>query len=130
MSRFINRTQELDFLNRKFRSKESELLIIYGRRRIGKTELILKCCEEKNYLYFMGRLESKEDTLKRFNHLLIEKFEDKLLLNNPLKNWDAVFEYMAGKSHERIILVLDEFTFLVERFPEIVSILQDKWDSL
>ena len=130
MSRFINRTQELDFLNRKYRSKESELLIIYGRRRIGKTELILKCCEEKNYLYFMGRLESKEDTLKRFNHLLIEKFKDKLLLNNPLKNWDAVFEYMAGKSHERIILVLDEFTFLVERFPEIVSILQDKWDSL
>lgn len=130
MNRFINRTQELDFLNRKYRSKESELLIIYGRRRIGKTELILKCCEEKNYMYFMGRLESKEDTLKRFNHLLIEKFKDTILLNNPLRSWDAIFEYIAGKANERIILVLDEFPFLVEKFPEIISILQDNWDSL
>ncbi len=129
MSRFINRKQELEFLNKKYKSHEPELLIIYGRRRIGKTELILKFCEDKNYLYFMGRLESKEDTIKRFNHLFIEKFNDKILLNNPLSNLDAIFGYIAEKSKERIVIVIDEFPFLVEKFPEIVSILQDAWDS-
>lgn len=129
MSRFINRKQELEFLNKKYKSNQSELLIIYGRRRIGKTELILKFCENKSNMYFIGRLESKEDTLRRFNNLLIEKFNDNFLLNNPLMNWDAILDYLADKSKDRAIIVIDEFPFLVEKFPEIISILQDKWDS-
>ncbi len=129
MSIFINRKQELEFLNKKYSSSNAELLIIYGRRRIGKTELLLQFCQQKPHLYFMGRLESREDTIKRFNHLLIEKFNDTVLLNHPRNNWDSLFEYLAEKSNERIILVIDEFTFVVEKFPEIVSILQDKWDS-
>ena len=129
MSRFINRIQELEFLDKKYKTSNAELLILYGRRRIGKTELILKFCNSKNHLYFIGRLESKEDTLKRFNNLLIEKFADSTLLNNPLMNWDAIFDYILKKSNERFILIIDEFPFLVEKFPEIVSILQDKWDS-
>ncbi|MEK6857947.1 MAG: ATP-binding protein [Nanoarchaeota archaeon] len=129
MSQFVNRKQELEFLNKKYKSHESELLIIYGRRRIGKTELLLKFCEDKKNLYFMGRLESREDTIKRFNHLLIEKFNDNILLNNSLSNWDAIFRYISEKSKERLVLVIDELPFLVEKFPEIISILQDMWDS-
>ena len=129
MSIFINRKQELEFLNRKYNSKEAQLLVLYGRRRIGKTELILECCKNKDNLYFIGRLESKEDTLKRFNNLLIEIFDDKNILNSPFQNWDSIFGYLAEKSKKRIILVIDEFPFLVERFPEIISIMQDKWDS-
>ncbi len=129
MRKFINRKQELEFLENKYHSHQAELLIIYGRRRIGKTELLLKFCENKDFIYFMGRLESKEDTLRRFNHLLIEKFKDKMLLNNPLGNWDALLDYLSTKLKERLILVIDEFPFLVDRSPEIVSVLQDKWDS-
>src|SRR3989344_324550 len=129
MSIFINRKQELEFLNRKYNSKEAQLLVLYGRRRIGKTELILEFCKNKENLYFIGRLESKEDTLKRFNNLLIEIFDDKNILNSPFQNWDSIFGYLAEKSKKRIILVIDEFPFLVERFPEIISIMQDKWDS-
>jgi AAA+ ATPase superfamily predicted ATPase len=50
-------------------------------------------------------------------------------LNNPLANIEAVFDYLVEKSSKRIVLVFDEFPFLVDRFPEIISILQDKWDS-
>jgi len=129
MRNFINRTRELEFLNKKFNSKQAELIILYGRRRIGKTELVLKFCENKEYLYFMGRLESKEDTIKRFNNLLIEKFNDKKLLNSKLQNWDSIFDYITEKSEKRIILMIDEFPFIADRFPEIISIIQDKWDS-
>jgi len=129
MNKFINRKKELEFLEQKYKSNKAELLILYGRRRVGKTELVLKFCESKNYFYFMGRLESKEDTIKRFNNLFIEKFKDSSLLNSPLSNFDAIFDYLVEKANERIIFVFDEFPFLVDRFPEIVSILQDKWDS-
>ena len=129
MSRFINRKKELKFLEQKYKSGKAELIILYGRRRIGKTELVLKFCENKNLFYFMGRLESKEDTIKRFNNLLVEKFHDSTLLNNPLSNLDAVFDYILEKSSERMVFVLDELPFLVDRFPEVISILQDKWDS-
>lgn len=77
----------------------------------------------------MGRLESREDTLKRFNHLLIEGFNDKNLFNSPLQNWDAFLNYLAEKTDKRLLLIIDEFPFLVERFPEMVSVLQDNWDS-
>ena len=129
MRKFINRKNELEFLEKKYSSGSAELIIIYGRRRIGKTELIIKFCKDKEHLYFMGRLESKEDTIKRFNNLIIEKFNDKSLLNSPLQNWDAIFDYLAENSRKKYILIIDEFPFLVDRFPEIVSIIQDKWDN-
>ena len=129
MSKFVNRKQELKFLEEKFKSDKAELLIIYGRRRIGKTELILNFCKNKEYLYFMGRLESREDTLKRLNNLLIEHFHDKNLLNSPIQNVDAFFEYLAEKADKKLIFIIDEFPFLVDRLPEIVSIIQEKWDS-
>jgi uncharacterized protein len=129
MSIFYNRFLELKFLNDKYKSKTAELIILYGRRRIGKTNLILEFCKNKNHFYFMGRLESRNDTIKRFNNLLIEKFNEVSLLNNPLSNLEAIFDYISEKANQKIIVVIDEFPFLVDRFPEIISILQDKWDS-
>lgn len=129
MSRFINRREELKFLDSKYSSKNAEMIILYGRRRIGKTELVLKFCDNKIVFYFMGRLESREDTLKRLNNLIVEKFKDSSLLNNPLSNLEAVFDYLAEKCDKRLVLVFDEFPFLVDRFPEVISLLQDKWDS-
>jgi len=116
-------------LEKKYKSGRSELLVMYGRRRIGKTSLILKFSGDKDALYFMGRLESREDTLRRFNNLLIAKFNDENLLNSPLQNFDAIFGYISNKCDKRMVLVIDEFPFLVDKFPEIVSVLQDKWDD-
>ncbi|MCD4780030.1 MAG: hypothetical protein K8S27_05700, partial [Candidatus Omnitrophica bacterium] len=45
--KFVNRTRELEFLQRKYNSKEAELIIIYGRRRIGKTELLNEFAKDK-----------------------------------------------------------------------------------
>ena len=126
--KFINRRKELEFLEKKYRSSKAELIILYGRRRIGKTELISRFCSNKKSAYFLGRLESKEDTIRRFNSLLIESFKDTAILNNPLKSWDNIFDYL-GEKKERVILVIDEFPFVAERSPEVISVLQDKWDS-
>ena len=129
MVKFINRKKELNFFEEKYLSKKSELIILYGRRRIGKTELLLNFSKNKKILYFLGRLESNRDTIKRFNDLFIKFFNDMQLLSHPLLNWDAIFDYLIEKSsEERLVLIIDEFPFLIERFPEIISVMQDKWD--
>jgi len=128
--KFINRQQELDFLRKKYNSNLPEFIILYGRRRIGKTELLNEFSKDKKPLYFMGRSESKEDTLRRFNLLLMEYFNDISLARSPLLRWDSFFEYLAGKTNKRLVLIIDEFPLIVEKFPEILSIMQDKWDNM
>jgi len=130
VSIFIDRTDELDFLEKKFKSASAELLILYGRRRIGKTELINKFLENRGGIYFLGRLESRADTLKRLNYVLMDFFKDVSLSRSPIRDLDEFFEYLAGKSGKRLVIAIDEFPFIVERFPECLSVLQDKWDSL
>lgn len=126
---FVNRSQELAFLEKKYRSTQAELLILYGRRRVGKTELLLRFCEKKKSAYFLGRLESREDTLRRMNQLLIETFDDKKILNHPFTHWDQIFHYLAEQAQKNMVFIIDEFPFIVEKFPEVVSIVQDHWDS-
>jgi AAA+ ATPase superfamily predicted ATPase len=45
--KFINRNQELDYLNKKWKSKNSNFVIIYGKRRVGKTELVKQFTKNK-----------------------------------------------------------------------------------
>ncbi len=126
--KFINRKAELEFLQRRLDSSDAEMIILYGRRRIGKTELVIHFAKDKQSLYFLGRLESREDTIKRFNALLVERFSDTTLLTHPLPNWDGLFDYLSIKADNKLLVVIDEFPFIVERFPEILSTLQDHWD--
>lgn len=128
--KFIDREPELAFLEKKYQSATAELIIIYGRRRIGKTHLIHEFLKNKKpALYFLCRLESQVDALRRFNLHLMRTFDDLMLAERPLRDWDAIFDYIAEKAHQRVIIVIDEFPFLIERTPEIVSLLQDHWDS-
>lgn len=126
---FIDRSDELAFLERKHASSEAELLIIYGRRRVGKTELVLHFSKDLPKLYFLGRLESRADTIKRLNDLLIAQFHDNELLHSPVRGWEGFFDYLGRKSQTRLVVILDEFPFIVAKFPEVPSLIQDKWDS-
>jgi AAA+ ATPase superfamily predicted ATPase len=126
---FIDRAEELAFLERKFASDEAELLIIYGRRRVGKTELLLHFSKDLQRLYFLGRLESRADTLKRLNDLLVERFGDAALLRSPVRSWEAFLDYLGRKAEKRLLVIIDEFPFVVSKFPEVTSVFQDRWDS-
>ena len=54
MKEFIGRKKELEFLNKEYNKKESSLIILYGRRRIGKTALINEFIKDKNAIYFLA----------------------------------------------------------------------------
>ena len=65
ITKFVDRNEELKLLNKNWKKNEAQFIVIYGRRRIGKTELIKQFIKNKNGIYFLGRLESKKDQLEK-----------------------------------------------------------------
>lgn len=128
---FIGRNKELGSLSERFESNKAEFLIIYGRRRIGKTELVKKfifTCGSG--IILIGREESKKLQLDRYSRILAEYFDDDLLKKQGFTDWDAFFEYIYQQAKEkRFILALDEFPYLVKDEKALPSILQDYWDN-
>jgi len=128
ITKFIDRVEEIQSLDNRWKQNEAQFIVIYGRRRIGKTELIKQFMKNKKGIYFLGRLESKKDQLNRISKCLSDFFSDPVLSLSPLTSWDAVFEYINEKN-EKIILTIDEFPYVVKTSPELLSVLQDHWDN-
>ena len=66
---FINRHQELAALERMFRSEIAEFFVLYGRRRIGKTELLLQFCKNKRSIYFLASQLKERDHLQQLTEI-------------------------------------------------------------
>lgn len=128
MSVFINRQRELSLLNQRFDSTKAEFVVIYGRRRIGKSELIDQFTNNRG-IRLLAREESKTLQLRIFAHKLGEFFNDDLLKKTEFTGWDGFFEYLSGRVDERIVIAIDEFPYLVKEDPGLPSILQDYWDN-
>ena len=128
MSVFINRTRELSLLKERFDSNRAEFVVIYGRRRIGKSELIDQFIQN-NGIRLLAREGSKTLQLRIFVQKLGDYFDDDLLKKTEFTGWDGFFEYLSIKADERIIIAIDEFPYLVKEDPALPSILQDYWDN-
>ena len=125
---FVNRNEELAILNNTLRSDRAELFILYGRRRVGKTELLKQILTaNKNAVYFLGRFESQKDMVLRLSNIVAEKFNDERLAKFPFRDLDEAFHYFAGK--KGLVIILDEFPYMVSSNPALPSIMQDYWDN-
>ncbi len=130
ITKFINRDKELDMLEDAWRKDAAQFIVIYGRRRVGKTALIKEFIKNKKAIYFLGRLESRVDALKRLSRILAKTFADPLIEKQILQSWDAALEYIYQKSiGERLAVILDEFPYIVKTSPQILSVLQEFWDE-
>jgi AAA+ ATPase superfamily predicted ATPase len=129
--RFINRNQELAFLNDEYNKDSSSLVIIYGRRRIGKTALIKNFIQNKPALYFLAAEEMESQNIANLKDLMIEFTSSSLLKKNFNFTWDDLFEVFKDyKKNERKILVIDEFQYLGKINKSFPSIFQREWDNL
>ncbi|ASJ00094.1 ATP-binding protein [Thermococcus gorgonarius] len=125
-SKFVDREAELNFLRERYRSGKAELIILYGRRRIGKTYLLRKFLEEVGGLYLLA--EENETNLEDFSSRLADYFNDPFLRENPIRSWGAFFTYLAGKSSERLVVVIDEVQYLAKADKGFLSTIQKYWD--
>ena len=126
--KFIDRSQELSLLETLFSSKKPKLVLLYGRRRVGKTALLRQFADKHKCLYLLACQESERDQLKRLGTHIADFFQDKVVEMNPFTTWDALFTYINTKTTPSPI-ILDEFPYLVQSNKSLPSILQDYWDN-
>ena len=94
---FKNRVTELKFLENLAREKKPKLVILYGRRRVGKTELLNEFTKRHQALYLLARQESEKEQLRKISEETANFFQDDFLKINPFQNYDALFTYLAQK---------------------------------
>lgn len=125
---FINRQEELEFLTRIYEKKDKQLVILYGRRRIGKTELLTHFSLDKKAIYFLADKRGTLNNAQRFALMCSEYFKD---LNPEIKNFDEVFQYIKNRiKEEKLIIIIDEFSYLVEKDDSVPSVFQLIFDEV
>jgi len=124
---FKNRKKELALFEELCNSGKSKLIIFYGRRRVGKTELLKEFLSKHKGLYLLARQESEKEQLVKFSTQISEFFKDNVLKVNPFISWDALFTYLFEKP--RMPIIFDEFPYAVQASKKLPSILQDYWDN-
>lgn len=127
---FIGRTSELATLNAEL-ERGSGFVVIYGRRRVGKTTLIKEFIKDKRAFYFLATTESEAQSMKRFAGVLSRTTKHPMLSKVTFTDWLDLFQVVADDHpDEKKVLVIDEFPYLVKTNPDFPSILQNAWDEV
>ncbi|MBI5066297.1 ATP-binding protein [Candidatus Woesearchaeota archaeon] len=125
---FLNRTEEMNFLKESYNKKGFQFLVFYGRRRVGKSELLTNFCVSKPSLYFLANTRGTRQNIERLTELAAKHFGD---FKPELKNFHEFFEYLINKTkNERFIVCIDEFSYLLEKDPDLASDFQIIIDML
>ena len=125
---FHDRTRELDALLDHWSSGRAELLVVYGRRRIGKTYLLRRFSGTRPAVYYTAARLPETQQLREIGVLFGDHLDDDLLRENGFRDWDQLLR-LLGRLEDRILLVLDEYPYLVESSPGLSSRLQRAWDE-
>ncbi|MBN1313445.1 MAG: ATP-binding protein [Anaerolineae bacterium] len=129
---FVDRYVELDQLQNLYASDRAELFVLYGRRRVGKTELLRAFCENKPHIFFIAKLSSDKEQLATFSQQVYEFSHGEVPDGFTFPSWEAAFRALADlplPDAERPVVVMDEFTYLISGNKSIPSILQKVWDE-
>lgn len=119
---FYDRTEELEALRAAFDSPGSDLFVVYGRRRVGKTELLKEFCADRPHIYFLAAQEAEPRQREKFVNQVAAYFEER---PPRIDEWTSAFEYLAEKCHEEaVVVVIDEFPYLVEENDSVPSYVQ------
>lgn len=130
ISNFINRDEELSLLEKEWKKTAGSLLILHGRRRIGKTRLLMEFCSNKKGIFYIAEDTSSQIQLNGLKEKFAELAGDSLLKTLEIKDWDQLFNYFTKNApQERYYLVIDEFTYLIKSDKRILSVLQKYWDT-
>lgn len=125
---FLNREQELAFLEEKWRESKAQFIVLWGKRRVGKTELVKQFITDKPHIYFLAESTSEREQLIRFSHSVARLFKEPLLETRGFASWEESFRYIKEKN-KRFVLVIDEFPYLIFSNPSIPSLFQKGWDE-
>jgi len=123
---FVDREKELRGLEDVWESDNAGLVMIYGRRRMGKTELVKRFMEEHGGFYFLARQQKPYMELGRFRERYARKYN--IFLRG--ETWEEIFREIREKVTDRQAIIIDEFPYWVVKDSAILSEFQYIWDEI
>ena len=125
---FIGRQEELRKFENRYRSGNAELIILYGRRRVGKTEFLRKFTEDKDVFFFSATESEDHEQRERFKQRMLSSgFDGEPAL---LNDWENIFRNMKKLKHKgKKLVIMDEFQHIFTGKRSVPSILQNVWDE-
>ena len=131
MVKFENRSRELAALERAAGATPG-MVVVSGRRRVGKTALLDRFAADRQSVFLPGTRAPVHEALRRFEERLRAALPPEpgdLLDLGHLETWDAALGYLLARTRSRpLLVVFDEFPYLVESDPSLPSTLQARWD--
>lgn len=128
--KFLGRQEELSALEREYANGHG-FVVIYGRRRIGKTTLIKEFIKNKKALYFLADMESERQNMNKLTRKMAEFIGQPYLADVRFDSWQKLFAAFADSDPDRQkIFVIDEFQYLVQSDPAFPSVFQEVWDEI
>lgn len=130
---FVGRDRELKKLDELYREQGFQFVVIYGRRRVGKTMLINEFLKKKRSVYYMAVEGTAKENLSGISKaLLAEKNGDFYMPEFP--DFESLLSYIDhlcknADHEERLVIAIDEFPYLAASYPAISSMLQSHIDQ-
>ena len=123
MAQFVDREFELDQLTDCYESDSAEFVVIYGRRRLGKSELVRQSIADRDDAVYYQAVESTaQNQLEQFVDTATATFPS---IGNVRRDWEVLLESLG---EEEAIVIIDEFPFLIEEDDSLPSRIQRVWD--
>lgn len=131
MRRFVDREQEMATLQSEYDRDGSALVVLYGRRRVGKTTLISEFIKNKKALFFLASEESESQNRLAFQEKAADFLNSDLLKNVEVKSWDVLFRAIINTHFDsKPVIILDEFQYLGKSNPAFPSVFQRIWEEI
>lgn len=120
---FIGRKKELADLNELYAQDRFQLFVLYGRRRVGKTTLLNEFCKGKDAIFYSAEQSNNKLNLEKFSELVFSFYNETNL--EAFSSWTNALSYIDERQKEkRLVLVIDEFPYLVKKNKALLSELQ------
>ncbi len=128
---FIGREAELTFLEEKYTETKGQLIVLYGRRRVGKTETLKEFCKGKPHFFYSCTQSTDRVQLNRFSKQLLKENIPASQYISAFEDWEAAFHSFSDLPYgnQKKLVIIDEFPYMCRGNSSIPSILQNLWDS-
>ena len=119
MKRFVDREEEIKAIKAKLKSKNFELIIIFGRRRVGKTRLVLECVKGRYYIYYLA---TEKNNISKFKSEVEKSIP---IIKHAKEDWEAIFNFLKDKT-----IIIDEFPNILREDRAALSEFQKIVDTI
>lgn len=135
--RFVDRQLELQALDHLYGRRKAALMVLYGRRRVGKTSLLSHWLDQRNIpnaLFWTATTHGSAYQLRDFSQAVMRfdpRFGGPPTDDFSFRNWETALDHLAEiapLSPEPLVIIIDEFTHLLRSDPPLASVLQQAWD--